>query len=331
MAPGVRTFFREPSVAGERLLVLLVISLFLCNVAGCALLRSATSKPVSAVEAPPEEEEEGNGLARLRMGPVSSQPPVVHEMQQMGATPPEGRSAPAESKRSRAGKRFVARAGRGGGSTTKSSMLSGEEIVPGAGGPISAPEPASTPALKPAKLAWNTPEAVEMGNSPQVELRITLSPERMAQLAERIKAPGKTTTDTADLATIVTATLSGTQFKVWPDKPQRQEILPGRDAVWIWSISPLAPGTHSLVLTVESALPEANVDAPFVRTIIVRAVKPAIGKEVMSFAEKNWQALITVVIIPLGGLLVSWWRKRRNASSDDELPPITPPPDGRSA
>jgi isopentenyl diphosphate isomerase/L-lactate dehydrogenase-like FMN-dependent dehydrogenase len=165
--------------------------------------------------------------------------------------------------------------------------------------------------LRPAALAWSTPADLQAGQSKQVELRITLDPERMAMLADRIRAGGVTTTAHAEFAPVVIATLSSTEFEVSPPGPQRQQIMQGRDAVWAWAIRAKSAGTHPLILHVESELPEANVKDPFVREIHVRALQVPMATQAMDFAMRNWDKLLTLVLLPLGAWALKRWRDRR--------------------
>jgi hypothetical protein len=189
------------------------------------------------------------------------------------------------------------------------------EVADPSTGATSPPAPSAASPLKPAALAWNTPGDLQMGQSKQVELRITLDAERMAMLASRIRADGVTTTAHAEFAPIVIATLSSTQFDVSPPGPQRQQILQGRDAVWAWAISPKSAGTHPLILQVESELPEANVKEPFVREIKVRALQVPMATQAMDFAMRNWDKLLTLVLLPLGAWALKRWRERRRSAA----------------
>lgn len=151
-----------------------------------------------------------------------------------------------------------------------------------------------------------------MGQSAPVELRVTLDAERMAGLAARIKAPGTTTVEQDDLARVLITSLDSTSFKVSPSGPQRQQVLPGKDAVWLWAIEPLEPGDNPLVLTIKSELPGGDAYTPLVRTIRVKALPPpSMQQKVIDFVVKNWDKLLTLVLIPLGAFGWKTWKSRR--------------------
>lgn len=92
--------------------------------------------------------------------------------------------------------------------------------------------------LQPAKIAWNTPPTMALGDSAEVELRITLDERLFPGLASRVQAAGETTAEAAELSRDLTAKLESTAFDVKPEGDLRQMVREGRDAVWRWVISP---------------------------------------------------------------------------------------------
>lgn len=159
------------------------------------------------------------------------------------------------------------------------------------------------PSRFPGVMAWNTPPDMLMGQSGEVELRITLDADRIPDMEERIRAMGRTTIEAVNLAKVVLASVESTSFDVSPVGLQRQQIMPGQDTVWIWTIRPREAGTLPLLLRVQSELPGGNVDTPLTRTILVKAVAlpaPDMGRQAIDFVANSWDKLLTIVFIPLG-------------------------------
>jgi len=195
--------------------------------------------------------------------------------------------------------------------------IPGERKIPKAGPPLMPQLQIESPRLSQAGLAWNTPPNMKMSDTKPVELLVTLDKDRMQGLLQRIRSPGVSVQESADLARVVIATLDATNFEVSPAGPQRRQLLPNRDEKWLWTIKPKAAGAHPLILRVESELPDANVGSPFIRTIVVTATDTPMANQVTEFVMKNWDKLLTVVLIPLAGGLWAW-RKRRASRPTNE-------------
>ena len=88
--------------------------------------------------------------------------------------------------------------------------------------------------LAPAKVAWNTPPKIALGETAEVELRVTLDEKLFPGIADRVRAGGATTAETIELSRDLTAKLESTAFDVKPDGERRQAVRKARDAVWSW-------------------------------------------------------------------------------------------------
>ena len=169
--------------------------------------------------------------------------------------------------------------------------------------------------LQEGRVAWNTPPTMTMGQSADVELRVTLDPERFEGLAKRVQSAGVMTTEKADLSKDLIATLVSTKFDVAPGGPQPQQVLEGRDAIWKWVISPKEPGNQMLLLSIESKLEGGLTNEPFTRAIFVNALPPPLPptllQEMVNFVVTNWDKLLTIVLIPIGGWFLRVYLKRR--------------------
>lgn len=177
-------------------------------------------------------------------------------------------------------------------------------------------------------LAWNTPDTMQMNQSRKVELRVTLDASRFEGLAGRIVASGPTTSEEADVSRHLTAKLESTAFEISPKEAKPQAVVGSSDAVWRWVIEPKKAGKHALVLSVESRLgPEFGpVISSMSREIVVTAVPsphPTAWDKTLEFVMKNWEKLLTVVLIPLIGWMVAAIRKRRTSGAEKPLPLIS--------
>lgn len=177
-------------------------------------------------------------------------------------------------------------------------------------------------------VAWNTPPTMAMGETAEVELRVTLDEKLFPGLADRVRAGGSTTSEAVELSRDVSAKLESTAFDVKPDGERRQTVRRGRDAVWTWVISPKQKGKQKLLLSITAHVPDGPAIQPLVRTIEVTAgANDAMGS-VLEFIVKNWDKLLTVILIPLGAWGWQIYRKQRQAALATPLPAL-PPDRGR--
>lgn len=191
---------------------------------------------------------------------------------------------------------------------------------------IEAQRPASTPArgsqrheFQPAKVAWNTPPEMRMRETAEVEVRATLDHERFQAIESRITAKGATRSVVSELSRSLSATLSSTAFDVEPRHAIPQIVRPQQDAAWKWVISPKAPGVHQLLLTITATADDGHVVEPLTRTIAVRTAQGSGPEAALDFVARNWEKLLTVVLLPAGLWMWRWYRRRK---ADISLPRI---------
>lgn len=154
-----------------------------------------------------------------------------------------------------------------------------------------------------------------MGQSSTVELRVTLDPKMFAGLASRVLADGDTTAHSAELSKDLTATLESTEFEIKPASPNKQHVYLGRDAIWLWGISPKKPGDHTLILTIVSDLEGGLTNEPLLRKIFVKTIpEPPYGEKLVDFIIRNWDKLLALVLVPVGGWIFNTYRSRRRVS-----------------
>lgn len=172
--------------------------------------------------------------------------------------------------------------------------------------------------LQEGRVAWNTPPAMNMGQSYPVEVRVTLDQAEFAGIASRVVAAGTTTTERAELSHDLIATLHGTKFDISPQEEQHQPVLSGQDTVWKWIISPKEPGKQALLLTIQSVTKDGHIYTSLTREILVNALPapaphppPTFLDKTITFILGNWDKLLTLILIPLGGWAYRAYLKRR--------------------
>lgn len=198
---------------------------------------------------------------------------------------------------------------------------------------VAAPVAAPATGLQPGKLAWNTPPRMAMGDSAEVELRVTLDETLFPGLEARVRAGGSTTSEVAELSRDLSARLQSTAFDITPDGERRQPVRQGRDAVWVWVISPKQKGAQKLLLSITAHVPGGPAFQPLVRTIEVTAAAGSTPAAMLDFLQRNWDKLLTLVLIPLA----AWAWKAHQGRRTRRLPasaasqPAPPPPALRDA
>lgn len=197
------------------------------------------------------------------------------------------------------------------------------QAAPGSTAASTPPAAASGPELRPGAIAWNTPPKMAMNETAVVELVVTRDQHLVPTVANQIKAPGKTVTETGEFSKIVVAKLESTAFEISPPGPIEQTVLDGRFALWKWDIRPKFKGKHWLLLTVTSKVEGSASIKPEVREIEVTAGADDAEDAARAFLTSNWKEILTVVLIPVGA---GAWRlyRRKTATGFTPLPPLPP-------
>lgn len=169
--------------------------------------------------------------------------------------------------------------------------------------------------LRPAQVAWNTPEQMRVGETAPIELRATFDVVLGKDISSRITAPGSVKQESADLSPTVTATLVGPSgIDIHPSEAQKRHIREDKEAVWMWTLEAKAPGDFPIILTLVSEEDGEPIGLPFRRMIKVSAVPL---NDAQGFLSKNWKDIYTVIVVPVFGVIVLWWKRRRSKSTSD--------------
>jgi hypothetical protein len=163
---------------------------------------------------------------------------------------------------------------------------------------------------------------MSIGETAEVEVRVTLDGKLFSGIADRVRAGGSTTSEAAELSRDLTAKLESIAFDVEPEGERRQIVRDGRDAVWSWVISPKLKGKQKLLLSITAHAADGPSIEPLVRTIEVMASASAVPEAISDFLLKNWEKLLTVVLIPLAAWVWRVYQRRHRPVQATPLPTL---------
>ncbi len=196
--------------------------------------------------------------------------------------------------------------------------------------------------LNAADLAFNRPDTMRIGTTTTVEL--VLSPKTAPRAAVSAEASVTEQAEslglTADLegttqfvedinyAVTMEATLAGLDFTVEPPGAQRQTVLPGQSAKWVWSVQPKAHGPDRVLrLDLDAVIQKDGNDlAPVrIRTFTERIVVDISAWDRLVVSAKSISAVNAAVagvggtvIAVLGWALSRTRKKKANEEDADE-------------
>lgn len=167
---------------------------------------------------------------------------------------------------------------------------------------------------KPGKVVWNIPGPIQVKQMATIEVRLTLDPERFAGLANRITADGTIATEEADFGDSLTATLTSAKdaINIESNMKEHQDVVKGMDAQWAWHIYPKQEGNLTLTLTIVSKVRGKERSDIFIRNIYVHAIPPpSLLEKILAFLRTDWEAVSTIILIPMAGWFYRTYSKRR--------------------
>ncbi len=181
-------------------------------------------------------------------------------------------------------------------------------------GPVSDPSPTEIidmllERMERANIAFNAPRSMNIGDSPKIQLLLSLG-DTEEELKASIKAAGEKIGAEIRVNNRMQARLSGYMFQITAITPEEQAVSRRGRTEWSWEIHPKKEGQHDLHLTL-SAIFEVNgretrrVVRTFDRVIEVNVSAP---QKITAFIKGNWQWLWAAVLVPIAGWL---WRQRR--------------------
>jgi hypothetical protein len=162
-----------------------------------------------------------------------------------------------------------------------------------------------------AQLAFNTPSAMNIGDTAQIQLLLSLE-ESIDELKRALEGAGGREGAKVAVAERMEARLSGANFRITAVTPEEQALTSTGRTEWRWEVQPTIAGSHPLhlslsaVLRVDGASTRRSIRT-FDKTIVVQVT---LARQASDFVGKNWQWLWAVLVVPVAGWL---WRRRRTA------------------
>ena len=163
------------------------------------------------------------------------------------------------------------------------------------------------------QILFRPKERMTVGQTELVEVIITReTSERLAkELAEQLEGEGKVAIEDIPISYEMSAKLMGGRaFEIIARTQEKKIVPPPPDsASWRWDVTPLEPGTHTLELYVTATISVESQEKSYERPVFERDILVEVppGNELKGFVAKNWQFILTTVLIPVAG----WYLSRR--------------------
>ena len=155
--------------------------------------------------------------------------------------------------------------------------------------------------LRRANIAFNVPDALHVGGSALIQLR--LSPhDSIPSLIGRLDAPGRREGATIRFSKKMEAHLTGIGFRILAVTNETQLVSESQGAYWEWEIEPVDTGDLRLHLTLTAHVPGGDKTIrTFDRTLVVRVT---FLHRLSSFVGDNWTWLWTAILVPVAGFFI---------------------------
>lgn len=173
------------------------------------------------------------------------------------------------------------------------------------------------------KMTYHFPDTMKTDQTERFELTISknISPEVLQEHVPSFSDTAATSSETIEIGRKMKATLidpsppSSPNFHVVAlgNSTQHVSLEDGTFTLWQWDVTPLRPGAHPLILSVEitiiNDLGEVTKNIPvFDSKIYVAAQEVSAAEKARTFFEQNWEWLISTFFIPVFIWLI---RRRR--------------------
>ena len=158
-------------------------------------------------------------------------------------------------------------------------------------------------------IAFNAPTNINIGDSPQIQLILSLS-EAMDELKQSITEEGEKMGATIRISDRMEARLSGYMFQITAITPETQAVSKIQRTEWKWEIHPKEEGQHKLHLTLTALLEiDGHSTTRAIRTFSKNIkVNVTATQKIMIFFKSNWQWLWAAILVPVAGWL---WKRRK--------------------
>ncbi len=161
-----------------------------------------------------------------------------------------------------------------------------------------------------AAIAFNAPTTMNIDDSPQIHLILSLS-ETVDEIKQSIVEEGEKIGATIRVSDVMEARLTGYMFQITAITPETQAVSKSQRTNWKWDIFPKEEGQHKLHLTLSAILEIDGRSTPrAIRTFSkVIEVNVTTSQKTKIFITNNWQWLWIAILAPIAG----WLWKRKNS------------------
>lgn len=188
--------------------------------------------------------------------------------------------------------------------------------------PGASPEPAESPELSPndavkqildslerARIAFNTPEAMTIGETTTIQLLLSLE-HSAEELEKSITSTGAREAHEIGVSDRMLARLTGSGFSITANTPEEQAISSTGTTKWSWDVRPTSPGVQTLHLSLTALIDVGGHGTQHTIDTFDKKIDVNVTwrQHAWSFVTSNWQWLWAALLVPGAGWL---WRRRR--------------------
>ncbi|NDK40199.1 hypothetical protein DT603_15275 [Pseudoxanthomonas gei] len=171
--------------------------------------------------------------------------------------------------------------------------------------------------LKLGNVAFNAPTTINIEDT--VSIHVTLSPSETAAVLEaRVEGPGEKVSLPLQVSNNMEARLSGEGFRIVPVTSERQAVSSGVTD-WIWDVTPLNAGRHTLTLTIDALIDVNGETVPRTLRTFRKPIQVEVTttQRVSGLLSEHGKWLWTTLLVPIFG----WMARKRSARNKSAAPP----------
>ncbi|KJJ83236.1 ornithine cyclodeaminase [Candidatus Omnitrophus magneticus] len=153
-------------------------------------------------------------------------------------------------------------------------------------------------------IAFNTPNAMQLDKPGMIKLLLSMR-SSIEELKKEIELEGDKDGDKVLISNRMSASLTGTNFKITAITPELQAVTGSGNTEWKWEITPLKSGGQFLYLTLTALFFVEGKETPRTIRTFDKWIKVEVSPSVLvcKFFSSNWQWLWTVIVVPAGVLV----------------------------
>jgi hypothetical protein len=160
--------------------------------------------------------------------------------------------------------------------------------------------------VKPGRLLFNPPDAMQLGRTARVEVRLTRTVLMDAELVEGLRGLGVPYVEDIPTSPLMAVALKGDGFKISAYSDEEQLVTRNQITTWEFDITALKRGQQRLVISVSLRIPLPGQAAEH-KSVPVReaTIEVQVGAAAaMEFVTANWQWFVGTAIA-IGGLVTA--------------------------